>query len=87
MKKTKKEIYKDLLNNLVRTNSISKSTKNILSEKGGRLICDRLEKKGFLNFRYNHQNHKIPTLTPKGQELLNNLNDFNFQFKEGEVFK
>ena len=86
MKKNKKEIYKELFRNIEKCRSFSQCTKNILSEKGGRLIFCRLEKFGYLYFSYNSP-IKMPQLTNKGKELLNNLNDFQFQFKESEVFR
>ena len=87
MKKNKKDVYKKLLRNLIKTKSISKSTKNILSEKGGRMICKRLETFGYISFDYMNKRTLSVDVTEKGIDLLNKLNDFKFEFKEMEVFK
>lgn len=85
--KLKKDVYREIIKNLIKTNSISKSTRGLMSEKGGRLFVSRLEDNGFINFKYKRNNQKVVTLTEKGQQLFKNLNDFSFVFKEKELFK
>jgi len=87
MKKTKKDVYKELLRNITKTKSISKSTRNILSEKGGRNIINRLKVNGYVKFNYTQERFILVNLTSKGKELLNKLNDFSYTFKERELFK
>jgi hypothetical protein len=81
-------MYKEFLKNLVKYECISKARRNILSEKGSRLITSRLEDFGYIKIDCNlidtHNNRII--LTEKGQQLLSNLNDFNFKFHDKEIF-
>lgn len=87
MKSNKKEIYKRLLNNLLKTKCISKSTKNIMSEKGGRLLCKKLELFGYILFECKVENHKQFNLTDKGKDLLNKLSSFSYSLNEREIFR
>jgi len=87
MKKEKKEVYKEILRNILnRPKCVNQLTRGIMSEKGGRILIKRFEKYGYVKSISFRGNINLIDLTEKGKELLDNLCSFKYEFKEKELF-
>ena len=87
MTKSKKDCYKDFLRCFTQPNYVNRASRGNFCEKGGRLVCKKLEASGYLKFQQKIERKDMFLLTEKGRELLNNLNDFEYKFNDRELFK